>query len=473
MNFEKLLLCMSVAGMVASCTSDIDLCDVGAANEQEKSEITINVAPFVFDNDAKTRASFNEIENGEELSLEFTKDDEFGICSECGYCSAYVKFKEYKKGIKGEVNGDLESGDYRFFYPRSAYYRDGGIYMDFSNQVQDGCKADNMVSNNNYLVSTDVLTYGGRLSKFTLVPLNAVFKITAYLPRGNYSKIELVNVEGKKTFYSSAFVNKLCSYNEDDDDYEEPEIILGDPQSSLSMELKNYHVNVGGKYNLYMSVCPSDMGEFKVKLIREDGESYISAETFNLGNVEQGYGYVLKCTFPTFVDLGLPNGTKWATTNVGAVDITEGGNFYTWSEGVAVAESYGEGWHLPSYDEMCELIDNCYMEKCVDYNGTGIKGDIFYKPIKPADRGAKSFPGSSFKKRDGYTLDQPHIFFPYAGMYDEDGDFWGRTCFAVWTSDKSGKNASIFGGMYNSGSVGLSMDIPVNFRVQVRPVYSK
>lgn len=35
---------------------------------------------------------------------------------------------------------------------------------------------------------------------------------------------------------------------------------------------------------------------------------------------------------PTFVDLGLPSGTMWATSNVGAINPEEFGNYYAWGE---------------------------------------------------------------------------------------------------------------------------------------------
>ena len=82
MNLKKLLLCISVAGMVASCTSDIDLYDVGVANEQGESEITVHVKPFVVNGTAETRSSFGTISNGKSFKFLFTNGDgAFGICA--------------------------------------------------------------------------------------------------------------------------------------------------------------------------------------------------------------------------------------------------------------------------------------------------------------------------------------------------------------------------------------------------------
>lgn len=88
-----------------------------------------------------------------------------------------------------------------------------------------------------------------------------------------------------------------------------------------------------------------------------------------------------------WVDLGLPSGTKWATCNVGATSETEYGEYYAWGEtttrdkfGVDYYDYYGSytissnialsdcdvatkrwgrPWRMPSYKEVCELVNNC------------------------------------------------------------------------------------------------------------------
>lgn len=84
-----------------------------------------------------------------------------------------------------------------------------------------------------------------------------------------------------------------------------------------------------------------------------------------------------------YVDLALPSGTLWATCNVGANTPEGYGNYYAWGE-IATKEvydagsyaysdspatlpasadiatvSWGDGWRMPTKDEMVELFDNC------------------------------------------------------------------------------------------------------------------
>lgn len=98
-----------------------------------------------------------------------------------------------------------------------------------------------------------------------------------------------------------------------------------------------------------------------------------------------------------WVDLGLPSGTKWATTNVGADKPEEYGYYFAWAETEqkqkytfttlkyctdkngdfftkygeldnkkvldeeddAAATNWGKGWRTPNYPQMQELIDYC------------------------------------------------------------------------------------------------------------------
>lgn len=59
-----------------------------------------------------------------------------------------------------------------------------------------------------------------------------------------------------------------------------------------------------------------------------------------------------------YVDLGLPSGTLWATTNVGAEAPGETGTMFSWgdTEGNAVTASWGSYWQMPIREQLEELI---------------------------------------------------------------------------------------------------------------------
>lgn len=128
-------------------------------------------------------------------------------------------------------------------------------------------------------------------------------------------------------------------------------------------------------------------------------------------------------SFEQEVDLGLPSGTIWAGYNLGASSPLEEGDYYTWgatsSGGACVQDDYwdsnysaysldgttilrpahdaalqewGEGWQIPSVDDVNELLECCEWE-CGTFQGV-----------------------------DGFRATGPngaHIFFPIFGIYAE------------------------------------------------------
>ncbi|MBR4840351.1 MAG: hypothetical protein IK005_07735 [Paludibacteraceae bacterium] len=161
------------------------------------------------------------------------------------------------------------------------------------------------------------------------------------------------------------------------------------------------------------------------------------------GNVD-GYDYV---------DLGLPGGTLWATYNVGATKPTEYGDYFSWgeikpksnygwdkykwghdwdshikyctdsyygtvdnktvldAEDDAATVNWSNAWRMPTIDEIQELIDGCSWTFEIDFNGSGIGGQV----------------GTS--KQNGVT-----IFLPAAGYHDGRNFFSGGHYCCFWSS---------------------------------------
>ena len=113
-----------------------------------------------------------------------------------------------------------------------------------------------------------------------------------------------------------------------------------------------------------------------------------------------------------YVDLALPSGLKWATCNVGASKPEACGSYFAWGETKpkdeyisansltygkeiddisgnvqydAATANWGEGWRMPTKDEIQELIDNCDWEwtkqnKVKGYKVTGVNGNSIFIP---------------------------------------------------------------------------------------------
>ncbi len=187
-----------------------------------------------------------------------------------------------------------------------------------------------------------------------------------------------------------------------------------------------------------------------------------------------------------WVDLGLPSGTLWATTNVGANTPEAYGSYFAWGEittkdyyswdnykwcngsfykltkyntdsyygtvdGITTLEmaddaarvNWGGAWRTPTYDEMQELKDNCTSEWIVQ-NGVN---------------------GRKFTGHNGSS-----IFLPAAGYYDEGNLRSTESCgYYVSSSLGNGCPSYSFYLDFFSRDVSMRQDHRLYGR-QVRPV---
>ncbi len=85
------------------------------------------------------------------------------------------------------------------------------------------------------------------------------------------------------------------------------------------------------------------------------------------------------------VDLGLPSGTCWATTNYGS-DTPEGyGTYLVWSSYDIVTSNWGNNWKTPSLSDIRELLDYCtFVLSTINnhkgYTITGTNGNSIFLP---------------------------------------------------------------------------------------------
>ena len=150
------------------------------------------------------------------------------------------------------------------------------------------------------------------------------------------------------------------------------------------------------------------------------------------------------CPVAEAIDLGLPSGTRWASWNVGASSPEEFGGYYAWGEteekdvydwstythcdgswetchhigdDIAGTEydvahvKWGGSWHMPSVDQIDELLDDC---TCTWTQQNGVNGTLVTGP-----NGNTIFlPATGYRER-GYLF--------YAG---EEGHLWSSEPYA-------------------------------------------
>ena len=190
------------------------------------------------------------------------------------------------------------------------------------------------------------------------------------------------------------------------------------------------------------------------------------------GNVPENSSSVLSSSGKerghSYVDLGLPSGTLWATCNVGAATPQDYGNYYAWGETTtkevynwetyrfttdggstftkytgtdsktaldlsddAAYVNWGGKWRMPTKAQQDELKNECYWVWTESYNSSNVKGYIVYKAKSEGYKGVKicenETPSSS------YTLSDAHIFLPAAGCRF-DGVYYAGSSGHYWSS---------------------------------------
>ena len=115
-----------------------------------------------------------------------------------------------------------------------------------------------------------------------------------------------------------------------------------------------------------------------------------------------------------YVDLGLPSGTRWATTNVGAMKCNQNGLHFTF-EHAKTDGQWGGDWRMPGIPEYQELLRVCQWEWTKEgvsqgYMVTGPNGNKLFLPaagyIKPDGSFAGGLTGqlAGYWTSEGYSL---------------------------------------------------------------------
>ena len=144
-----------------------------------------------------------------------------------------------------------------------------------------------------------------------------------------------------------------------------------------------------------------------------------------------------------YIDLGLPSGKCWATTNYGASSPEDYGSYVYWTERNTISSEWGSDWTTPSLQDIRELENNC------------------------------TWTWDSKNGHSGYTVTGKNgksIFLPASGfqMYGQSSakkvNEWGY----YWTSDMADDMAYII--MSNSSNVNYGQ-MEYNYtKLPIRPI---
>lgn len=227
----------------------------------------------------------------------------------------------------------------------------------------------------------------------------------------------------------------------------------------------------------------------RVTIVPENIPGY-TASAVNLtvsGNMEYTLEYTQGCVQMEYVDLDLPSGTLWATTNLGATSITDPGDYYAWGEIIPKTEFTLNNYrffdsanseytkYIEDLDDKQNLdIDDDAVCQSVCGGGTGTGAGwytpsegMFYELINNTTPSTGTVGGENViiftSNNNGNQL-----IFPIDGHYDDNGFNEGATAF--WSCWKDTPNGQAYGyGFCDTTMLGNSYDR--YWGLHIRPIY--
>lgn len=183
-----------------------------------------------------------------------------------------------------------------------------------------------------------------------------------------------------------------------------------------------------------------------------------------------------------YVDLGLPSGTLWATTNVGALGVWDLGDSYTWygedsntderyaitppgnltnisgTQYDAARKLWGGDWRVPTVEEVAELLDNTEYKLA---NINGILGGVFT---------AKN--GNSIFIPCKVFLDGFYECEIWTATRDKDSGDWAYILFFGEVGSGEYRSSDKFKKYFSDKYEHVILSSPISLNQSIRPVMS-
>ena len=328
---KRSFLPLAAMVLLASCTSET----FNNPDAEMVSQVTITAKDYVMDD--ATRTALDLTDSG--LSFTWAESDVVGIYPNAGdQVSFPMTAGAGTKSASFDGGGWALKGGYTYaaYFPYNVDNTTNGrsytaLPISYVGQKQPSNNSTAGLGAYDYMVATASTPESGIVT-FNFEHIGSVLYIQLTAPEAaTFTKLTLSADD--PIFTTEATVN-----------LSDGTLTPTSTSNSISLALDNIAVEAGSTLYAWMQIAPTDASSKTLTATMTTSETEIYTVELTGKTFEAGKAYQLKGTTQkeyiisgveaghAYVDLGLPSGTLWATTNVGADSPEEYGDYFAWGE---------------------------------------------------------------------------------------------------------------------------------------------
>lgn len=463
------ILALLAMAVMSSCSNDNEL---SSTNSKYVNSVRVTVEDFQQEG-AQTRTAYTV--DGSGFHFSWVEGDALGIYPVGG---DQVKFPISNGDGSAIATFDGGAWKLRSEYQYAAYYpfsannytiSENALPASFTGQTQNGNGSTAHLGAYDYLACAATAPDASGGVDLTMKHLGAFLRLQLTMPKADtFSSVELTS-DGAKFVTAGTFDLTAAT----------PAITPTATSSTFSINLINVATTEKDQViTVYAIVAPANLGAGNITVSVHGsgqttyvqtvpGKNFVARSAYNIAvnnfpsgtnasgedvsweepaNMENGHEWV---------DLGLPSGLKWATTNIGATSPEGYGDYFAWGEVTpketftqknyqffdgsdytnyhyqkdkktiledihdAAYVNWGSSWRMPTDVECKELLDNCTwtqdeLNSVIGYKVTGPNGKSIFLP----QAGAIGERGNLYDKEKGHYWSSS-ISYVSVGNYRE------------------------------------------------------
>lgn len=361
---KRRLIPLILPALLAGCSSESEP-EPEVTGEVRQVNMTVrNLVP-----DNEVRAAYAT--TADATTFAWTKTDTIGICPKTGGHLMLPTSGETTVDVRHLKMTDDQM--YAAYYPYNANHAKNerpysALPISYLGQRQRENGATDGMASYDYMIARMTNPQDDRLD-LTFQHAGAALSISLSCPEEE-TFTELVLTVPEKLWTADAVMNLSTG-----------RVTMTESTNTISIALDSIHVDAGETLHVWMMAGPADLSAQSISVYavgRMGGyESSLDGRNFRSGKVYRLQGQLTNIADGLeheYVDLGLPSGTLWATTNVGASSPEEPGDYFSWGE----TRGYKSGkrnysWGNYKYYKNKQITKYCIDEYGVTDNRTELE----------------------------------------------------------------------------------------------------